>query len=489
MAHVVSYRESPTSMRTFSIIWFGQLVSVLGSQITNFALGLWVLQRTGAVTPFALTFLATLLPALFLAPIAGSLVDRWNRRTVMLLSDFGSALGTLLIWGLIAFGSLDLWVIYLVAALKSTLGVFQSPAYASVVPQLVPGSQLGRANGMIQGAEAIALLLSPILAGMLLPLINLGGIVLLDLATFMVAVLTLMWVRAPQVRPESGDTQPEPITVSIVGGWRYILAHPGILGLIIFFGFSNFLAGVVQVLVIPLILSFVSVSTMGLLLTLGSCGMLFGSVLISAWGGPRRMAWAVLGFHLLAVWALILMGLAQSALVVATGLFLIYFCVPIINSVDRSIINRKVAPQMQGRVFALSNMLAASAMPIGYVLAGPLADLVFKPLLLSDGALSSTLGPLLGVGEARGIGLLFVVLGLLGIAVTLGGALYRPLRRIDDLPDVGLSSETLPMSAATPPSQPNQQLPTNRPESATPPHDLPATERDVRNEHSGISSA
>lgn len=416
MAQVIASPNRPTIQRSFWMVLVGQIVSVMGSQLTSFGLGLWVLQTTGSVTPFALTFLATLLPSLLLSPVAGALVDRWNRRTVMLLSDTGSALGTLLIWALLTQGVLHPWMIYLVAALQATLGVFQSPAYAAAVPLMVPSGQIGRVNGVIQGGQALALLLTPLLASALLPLVGLSGIVLIDLATFLFAVLTMLSVQIPMTPRDTSTPDQPSLGLSITQGLRYILARPGLLGLIVFFGFSNFLAGMVQVLIQPLMLSFVDVTTMGLLLTFSTSGMLISSVLISVWGGPQRQGWALLVAHLLAVLAIMLMGFGQSALVVAVGAFVVYSCMPVISSADRSILNRKVELHMQGRVFALSNMLAATTMPLGYVLAGPLADLVFRPLLLPGGTLSAWLGPLFGVGAARGIGLMLALLGALAPA-------------------------------------------------------------------------
>ena len=436
----IKHTNQPHSMKIFSVIWFGQLVSVLGSRITDFALGLWVLEQTGSVTPFALTFLWTLLPTIILSPFAGVIVDRWNRRTVMLLSDTGAACGTLLVWILLSGGQLDVIHIYVIAFIKSSLSVFQMPAYAAAVPSLVPRKHIGRANGMVQGAEAIALLLAPLIAGVLLSSIELRGVILVDLSTFLVALATLLFVRIPAIHTTATQSQDESFQQSLFNGWKYILSQTGLLSLIIFFSFSNFLAGVLQVLIQPLILSFAHVTALGFMLSLGSSGMLVGSILMGSWGGPKRRIHGVLGFHMVAVLAVILIGVRPSSILVTIGLFLVYFCMPIINASDRAILNTKVDASMQGRVFALANMLAQVAMPIGYVLAGPAVDYLFSPIVQSDGRFSELITLLVGSGAQREIGLVLMLLGFVGVLLTIAGYMYRPLRSIDNLPDANLPS-------------------------------------------------
>ena len=445
-----THTRPPGSMRTFTVIWFGQLASILGSRITDFALGLWVLEQTGSITPFALTFLWTLLPMIILSPFAGVIVDRWNRRTVMLLSDTGAACGTLLVWILLSGGQLDVGYIYVIAFVKSALSVFQMPAYAAAIPSLVPHKHIGRANGMVQGSEAIALLLAPLIAGVLLSSIELRGVILVDLATFLVALITLLFVRIPTIHTTDANTRSESFRQALLNGWKYILARPGILSLILFFSFSNFLAGVLQVLVQPLILSFANVTALGFMLSLGSSGMLVGSILMGSWGGTKRRIHSVLGFHMVAVFAVILIGIRPSGVLITTGLFLVYFCMPIINASNRSILNTKVNISMQGRVFALTDMLAQVAMPIGYVLAGPAVDYLFAPLVQADGRFSELILFLVGTGTQREIGLVLILIGGIGVLLTIAGYMYRPLRSIDDLPDANLPSGEFPRPTPIP---------------------------------------
>lgn len=424
-------------MRVFILIWFGQLVSLIGSGLTGFALGIWVYQRTGSVTQFALISLCTTLPLILISPLAGTLVDRWNRRWAMLLSDSAAGLSTLAIALLLVAGRLEVWHIYLAAAWGSIFSAFQWPAYAAATTLLVPKKHLGRASGMTQLGQAVAQLISPVLAGVLLVTIQLPGIILLDFATFLCALVTLLLVRFPDAKttaaPEAGKGS---LLREAAYGWRYITARPGLFGLLIFFTASNFLLGFVVVLATPLVLSFASSVVLGTILSIGGMGMLVGSLVMSTWGGSQRRINIVFGFMLLSGLCIMAAGLRPSIPLFALATFLFFFGLPIINGSCQVIFQKKVEPLVQGRVFALNGAIAGASLPVAYAIAGPLADKVFEPLMASNGALAGSIGQLIGVGPGRGIGLLFIVMGALTILVTVAAYQYPPLRVVEDeLPD------------------------------------------------------
>jgi DHA3 family macrolide efflux protein-like MFS transporter len=422
----------------FVIIWLGQLVSQLGSSLTTFALGVWVYLQTGSVSQFAMVFLAGVIPSTLISPLAGAMVDRWNRRSVMIACDLALAVNTLALIWLFSTGRLEIWHTYVAVAIASIASAFQWPAYSTLVPLLVSKKNFGRANGMIQGAEALAQLIAPVVGGILVVTIQLRGVLLIDCATFLFALITLSVVHVPMATPATGgDAGKQALFREAVYGWSYIAARRGLLGLMVFFAISNLLAGVVEVLAQPLILSFASPTQLGRVLSIGGCGMLAGSVLMSVWGGPRRRVYGILGFHLVASLAFIAMGWRPSIPLVTISAFVVFLCMPIINGSNRALLNVKVEPGIQGRVFATSRMITSLTQPLGYVIAGPLADKVFGPLLVAGGALSQNVGAIIGVGPGRGIGLLFVVVGGLAIAVTGAGYLYRPFRQVEhDLPDI-----------------------------------------------------
>ncbi|XYI02626.1 MFS transporter [Sorangium sp. So ce1128] len=424
---------APGGMRTFFLVWLGQVVSLVGSSLTGFALGVWLYQRTGSVTQLALVHCVTHLPSIVVLPLAGVLVDRWGRRQAMLLSDIGAAVGSLSILLLLAADRLTLWTIVPAVALASVMGALRLPAYSAATTVLVPARHLGRAAGMVQLGWGLAMLAAPLVAGLLLPLIELRGILMLDLCSFTIALLTLLVVRIPRPTPSAA---PDAGRLPLLSGARYGLSvirrHAGLRSLLLLATASTFCVAMAQMLSTPLILSFASATTLGLVLSLGGVGMLLGSAFMIVLGGPRRRVRGVLAFGALQGLMVLVVGLRPSVPLVTLGAFGFMFAAPLVASCNETLWQRAVAPDAQGRVFAIRNMALGAAMPLSSLVAGPLSDLVFEPLLAAGGPLSRSLGPYLGVGPGRGIGLLYVLLGVIAVIVSALGSLHRPLQRLED---------------------------------------------------------
>jgi hypothetical protein len=218
-------------------------------------------------------------------------------------------------------------------------------------------------------------------------------------------------------------------------GWSFLRRRPGLLGLLLLFAAANFSLGLLQVLLTPLVLGFASTEVLGGVLSVAGTGMLAGSLAMSLWGGPRRRLLGILGGMALQGAIFLLGGLRPNASLIAAAAFVVLFVLPVIEGCSQAIWQTKVAPELQGRVFAARRMVAWSAMPLAYLAAGPLADRVFEPLLAADGPLAASLGRFVGVGPGRGIGLLFVAVGVLLLAAV--GAAWRSpaVRGVERLPD------------------------------------------------------
>lgn len=437
----MDWRISSRGATTFSIIWLGQLVSVVGSGLTSFALGVWTFERTGSATHFALIGLCAVLPRVLLSPLAGAVVDRWDRRRVMILSDVGAGLSTLVVFLLFGANRLEIWHIYLLTSINAAFGTVQWPAFMAVTSLLVSQKNLGRANGMVQFGQATSEILAPALAGVLLGTIRLEGVILIDFATFVFAVITLLIVRFPS---STGSPASLPGDASfwrdLTVGWTYIAARPGLLGLLGFFAVVNFLWGMVGALVTPMVLSWTSSSVLGAVISIAGVGMLTGSLIMSIWGGPQRRINGVLRFELLSGFCFMLMGLRPSFWLLAAGAFGAHVTIAIVYGSNQAIWQSKVAPDLQGRVFAAQQMVARAAAPLAYLLAGPLSDKLFEPLLTVDGPLAGGVGQVIGVGPGRGMGLLFMIMGIVKVAVSLAGQMQPHIRHIEDeLPDAILA--------------------------------------------------
>lgn len=445
----MSVKTTQPTTKWFFVIWGGQLISLIGSGLTSFALSVWVYQGTGSATQLALVTLFFYVGIVVMSPLAGSLVDRWDKRLAMIISDSGAALSTLFIALLFWAGRLEIWHIYVSVAANAAFRSIQWPAYASVIARLVPKEQLGRANGLVQLGRGVGEIASPVLAGALLPLIQLQGVILVDFATFLFAVLTLALIRLPHLTaaPTAGISMAEPGERSLwreaAAGWRYIRQRPGLMGLLLFMSLIGLIYGMAQVLFIPLVLEFASETTLGRIMSVGSLGMLVGGGLMSALGGPKRRVYGVLGPGFLMGAGLLLIGLRPQATLITVAMFLALLTVPIIAGSDEAIWQSKVSPDIQGRVFALKNAATTAVLPLASLAAGPLADYVFEPLLVADGPLSQSVGRVIGVGAGRGIGLLFMVLGLVVILITIAALLSPRVRYVEDeLPDAQPILET-----------------------------------------------
>jgi len=421
----------------FTIVWLGQFVSVIGSGLTSFALGVWIFERTGSVTQFALIGLFIVLPRVVLSPLAGAIVDRWDRRWAMIMSDAGAGFSTLIL-GLLFFANrLEIWHIYLLTGASAAFSTIQWPAYTATTTLLVSKKNLGHANGMVQFGQAAAEILAPALAGILVHTIQLEGVILIDFATFVFAVITLLLVRFPKPRSAiTGKSENTSLKQEITFGWKYISARQGLLGLLVFFAVINFLWGMVGALITPMILGFTTSDELGVIISIAGVGMLVGSLIMSIWGGPQRRINGVLRFEFLSGICFLLMGLRPSFWSTAIGAFGAHVTIAIVYGSNQAIWQSKIAPNVQGRVFATQQMIAKATLPLAYLLSGPLADNLFEPLLATTGLLTESVGQIIGIGSGRGIGLLFIMLGMIKMAVTLIGYAHPRIRLVEnELPD------------------------------------------------------
>ncbi len=422
---------------TFWTVWTGQFVSIVGSGLTLYGIPIWLFVETGSITQLASLMLVMALARTAAMPLVGVLVDRWDRRRAMIVSDAGAGAATLVIAALIAFDALAVWHLYPILAASAFFGAFQYPAYSAAVSLLVPKDQLGRAAGLAELAESAQRVLAPVVAGALLTWVDLWALVVADFATFLVAVATLATVRFPRP-PASAEAAAASGSVWSEAryGWRYLLDRRGLLALVAFIGVIVLLLSFVNVLIFPLVLAIGTEAELGATLSLAAIALLGGSALMSGWGGPDRKVNGTLGFMVPLGVGLVVVGLRPELWLVGAGMALVLFQVPLINGCSQAIFQTKVAPDVQGRVFAIRRLVAEGFAPLAFLAAGPLADGLFEPWLADGGALAGNVGDLVGTGPGRGVGLIFVLLGLATIAVTALAYSYKPLRDVEvELPD------------------------------------------------------
>ena len=439
-------------MRIFLTVWIGQVISLFGSKLSEFALGFWILEQTyrdtGAISQFALIILLIYLPKVAISPIAGVLIDRWNRRSAMILSDSATGIVASIVMILALSDKLAVWHIYLAVTVTSTFNAFQLPAYTAAIAQLVPHKQYSRANGMVQVSNGIAKVASPFIAGILMKLIALEGILTIDLITFVVAIVTLISVRFPPVKKRRKRGQPtmEDLLKETILGWNYIAVKPGLLKLLSFIAVSYFTTGMLEVILWPLLYQPNSTERLGTILSIGGCGVLVGSVLMSVWGVTRNRVKIIMSCVALQGIVILTASLKISLVVMAMGIFVYLFCQPIIISSNQAIWQSKVPSRLQGRVFSLQQSLERGLAICAYSIAGPLVDRVFNPLMGQDGLLANTIGKFIGgeVAQNQGIALLLLLLGIFNLSIVI--IAYKQPRLLfleKELPDRNLSSINL----------------------------------------------
>ncbi len=439
-------------MRKFTALWAGYLVSITGTALTAFALGVWVYQRTGSATQFGLIFVLAFLPGILVAPLTGALVDRWSRRTVLLVTDAVGVATTLTLASLFMAGVLQPWHIAITTTIRSLLRALQVPAFSSIVILLAPKEQVGRANGMVLLAQALSQTVAPALGGVLLLGVGLKGVLLIDCATYALNVAILLLVSIPRpVASAAGTEGRGTLLGEIRQGWRYLSGRRDLVGLLLFYAALDFSVGYVDVLITPLVIAFASAAALGLVLSVGGIGLVLGSVTMTTWGGPRRRVNGLAGFAVPLGLFLCLGALRPSVPLVMVAAFGFSFCSMIIDGTTRSVLQLGVEPDVQGRTFALFDMLTNSVLCTSYLLAGPVADHVFEPLMRPGGALAGSVGKVLGVGHGRGMALLVLLLGGLVLLTALAGYLAPRLRGLPDRP-VRRAEPAEPATAAPAPA-------------------------------------
>jgi MFS family permease len=438
-------KKQISGMKGFTLVWAGQIISVLASSMTGFGMTLWMYKQTESATAMGLMQVAFITPFLAVSPIAGAMVDRYNRKLMMMVSDLGAVLSTAAILILYTTGSLEFWHLYVAAIINGLGNTFQWPAYSAAISTMVPKEQYGRANGMMSLVEAGPGVLAPMMAGAILamtiqgPFDSFALIMLIDLATFFLAIGALLLVYVPQPeRTLEGEKAQGNLLKEGWYGFRYIFQRPSLLGLQMVFFFGNLFTGMGFTLFAPMILARTDQNSLifGSVQTAGAVGGVIGGVLMSAWGGFKRRVHGVLaGWMIFGIFFALFGASSNVTLWVIFGVLITMFG-PLINTSNQAIWQSKVAPDLQGRVFSARRLIAWFTQPIAPVIAGILADYILEPAMTTSTGLASFFGPIFGRGSGAGMGLLMAFAGLVASLVGLSGYFIPFIRNVEDiLPD------------------------------------------------------
>jgi DHA3 family macrolide efflux protein-like MFS transporter len=427
-------------MAGFSLVWAGQIVSVLATQMTSFALTIWVFQETGSATALGLMQVFWVTPFLLISPFAGVMVDHYNRKLIMMVSDIGAGLATVGLLVMQLLGRLQIWHLYVVVLFQGLGNAFQTPAYLAAISSMLPKEQYGRANGMMSLIDSGPGILAPMLAGALLGTIHLRGILIIDVLTFGLAILILMFVSIPQpAKTHASQNGGGGILKEALYGLQYIRARPSLTGLTVSFLFINFFGGIALTLFAPLVLAHTQNNSimLGTVQSAGAIAGVTGGIIMSAWGGlKRRIHSGYLGVLIASLLGIAVFGLGRNPLFWIFGIAIFSLMSPILGGSIQAIWQAKVAPDVQGRVFSTRRLISWFTTPITPIIAGTLADYVLDPAMQSKSWFSQTFGGIFGTSPGSGMGLLIFACGIGAASVCIVSYIIPNIRNVEDiLPD------------------------------------------------------
>lgn len=369
--------------RPFFTIWTGQAISLLGSQMVQFALIWWLTKTTASAIVLTTATLVALLPSVVLGPFVGALVDRWNRRKILLISDSGIALVTLGLAYVFYIGGAKIWMVYLAMFLRALGGGFHGPAMTASTSLMVPDKHLTRVQGINQSLQAGLNIISAPLGALLLEVLAVQGVLLIDVGTALFAILPLFFIAIPQPRNQQ-ISHKKNLAVSVwedfKAGLKYVMEWPG-LRFILLMGLSINMIISPAFSLLPLL---VREHFGGGALQLGwfnsafGVGAVLGGIALSIWGGfKKKIFTSMLGLVGLSL-GLMVIGFTPGSLMWLgiIGVLIIGIFIPITNGPINAVLQATVEPSMQGRVFTLVQSLASAMTPLGLIIAGPLSELV-----------------------------------------------------------------------------------------------------------------
>lgn len=407
-------------MRRVGLLVLGSFINSLGTGLTAFGLAIIMLRTYGTASSVAAVQLSSFAPVVFLAPAAGVLADRYDRRLMMMIGDAGSVLGLGIILMALSSPRPSLAWVCTGAVVSSCLAALTEPALRASVTDLVNEEDYVRSSGLLQLASAAKYLLAPAAAGLLMPVVGVRGLVLLDASTCIVTVACTATVRRSLVRQTVPQTtsQQEPDR-DVMAGWQTIVSSSGLRTLVVLMTLATLAIGVIQVLIKPILLPTVSTSQMGMIETIAATGMLVGAALVTAWKSARPTTLLAAGLATTGA-AMALVPLGPGAWWVAACGFLTFASLPLSQAGAEVLVRTRVDNARQARTWGNISLVTQMGYLVAYLCSGVMVDHVLQPLLSPGRLLSTSLGTIVGTGPGRGAALLVGLMGLVMAMVALG---------------------------------------------------------------------
>lgn len=408
--------KTDAGFKKFLVIWMGDLISNIGTGMTAFGLGVFVWQLTKSALDVAMVEMAALLPMILFSPAAGVLADRFDRRLLMILGDCVSGLGLIVLLVFMSTGNIQIWQIILCVGFSSAFSSLLDPAYKATLTDLLTEDDYAKASGMVGIASSSKFLISPIIGGLILAFYSIEVIIIIDILTVAITVSTILFVRK-SLAVKSQAKKELDFFKDLKEGWQIILESKGVMLLIVLVSVLMFYMGIIQVLSKPMILSFTSEKTTGILQTIVACGMMASSIMIGTGVIKRNYVNIMVVSFIVSGITMAGFGATTSIPVIIISGFLFFASLPFATTCIDVLIRKSIDNEKQGRAWGLISLISQVGFVFAYVFAGVLADYVFNPALVEGGVLANTVGKIIGTGETRGVGFLIILSGL-GLIIT-----------------------------------------------------------------------
>ena len=408
------------SLKPYLLLWSTQSLSALGSAMTGYALILWLYRQSGSALETAMLAICSYAPYVLVSIFAGALSDRWNKKRTMLVCDLLAAVGTVVVLVLLKNGQLAPWHMYVLNAINGLMNTVQQPASDVAATLLVPKKYYQKTSGLRSFSSSLNTILHPVIASALFGFFGMEAVIAVDLATFAIAFVTLLFfIPIPEI--SAGDNPQEKLLTAVKSGLSWLRANQLILNLILFLAFINLVASAYNAALPAMLLSRENggETVLGLVNAVTGGASLVGGVIATLLPPPKNRVRAICGALMLSMSTQnFLLAFGRTPWVWCAGAVLGWLLIPLMNANMDVIFRTAIPVDMQGRVYACRNTLQFFTIPLGYFLGGLLVDRVFEPLLASvssDGLLAF----LFGLGKGSGAAALFFVLGLAGVLVCL----------------------------------------------------------------------
>jgi DHA3 family macrolide efflux protein-like MFS transporter len=380
MSETIEKHQHTKSMTKFSIVFTGQAFSLFGSRLVQFALVWWLTMESKSASVLAFASIMAILPQVLLGPFAGTLVDRWKRRTILMVSDAVIALAVVLLAFLYARGSVQVWHIYALMAIRSLGGAFQWPAMQASTSLMVPEEHLSKVSGLNQSLQGLANIVAPPLGALLLELMPIQNILVIDVSTAILAIGPLLFISIPQPKRETPATGSSSVLTDFREGFRFIWSWKGLMMIVGMALVINLLTSPAFSLLPILVTNHFDGGAIELawFQSANGMGMIAGGILLGIWGGFRsRVKTAMSAMTIMGGGLLLFSFLAKDAFLIGVGLLFVFGTMnSIANASFFALLQATVPAGIQGRVFTLMMSLIMSMTPVGLALAGPVADLL-----------------------------------------------------------------------------------------------------------------